>query len=96
MNKTFVIAGDSTQARFWISLDCQKRSAAGETISLSDYITVSDQNKLRGIRNPHGVFIGTWYKRSDITDILNMLRVTTGKNSGIKKAIEVYRGYVNE
>jgi hypothetical protein len=30
---------------------------------------------LKGVDQPHGVFVGTWYRRNDIEDILIQLRI---------------------
>ena len=41
------------------------------------YEYVSHADDLRGVQNPRGYFYGTWKDRSDIVDILTMLRVAT-------------------
>ena len=97
MNKTFVIAGTDAQANDWIRRNITDYAQThGAWRSLSDYITVSDQNKLRGLSEPHGVFVGTWYERSDIRGILTILLQYANGNSGILKALEVYGEYKNE
>lgn len=99
MSKTFVIAGNHAHARMWIKEDADKRWRAGETsITLSDYIYVSGPEQLRGYSDPHGVFIGNWYERKDIREILTILSqyAYPNGNSGILKAIQIYGEYVNE
>lgn len=72
--KKLVIAGNSQQATDWMKQDASKRFAAGDTsVSLSDYIIVSSVDKIRGISNPHGVFVGTWIERSDLESIFIQL-----------------------
>lgn len=75
MSKIFVIAGDNRQAAYWIDQDMMKRAAAGEIPRRTDYCYVSGEQSLRGYRNPHGVFIGTWRDRSDIIEIVNLLLI---------------------
>lgn len=75
MNRIFVIAGDNRQAAYWIDQDMMKRAAAGEIPRRTDYCYVSGEDKLRGCRNPHGVFVGTWRDRSDIIEIVNLLLI---------------------
>jgi hypothetical protein len=75
MNKIFVIAGDNRQAAYWIDQDMMKRAAAGEIPRRTDYCYVSGEDKLRGYRNPHGVFVGTWRNRHDIIEIVNLLLI---------------------
>ncbi len=98
MSKTFVIAGNHDHARIWIKEDVDKRYRAGETsITLSDYIYVSGPEQLRGYSDPHGVFIGNWYERKDIREILTILHMSGNKvNTQILKALQVYGEYVNE
>jgi len=72
--KTIVIAGNYNQGLNWAESDCKKRWANGNTsISLSEYIIVSNANQLRGIQDPHGVFVGTWREREDIEEIITVL-----------------------
>jgi hypothetical protein len=74
MSKIFVIAGTQDQAHQYIKRKCEERFRAGETsVSMSDYVSVSDANKLRGVRDPFGVFIGTWKERTDLMEILDVL-----------------------
>jgi hypothetical protein len=74
MSKIFVIAGTGEEARRWINSNIEKRAKRGETTySLSDYCYVASPDKLRGIRDPHGVFVGNWLGRPDIFDIVQTL-----------------------
>lgn len=97
MSKTLVIAGNDAQARNWIGQNITDyANTHGTWRSLSDYITVNDANKLRGFNDPHGVFIGTWYERTDIREILTILSQCSNGSIQITKAIQVYGEYVNE
>ena len=76
MSKIFVIAGNSMEARDWISSNLNKRSKAGETtLSMSEYVVVTGPDKIRGWNEPHGVFIGTWKERKDMEDIFQTLLI---------------------
>jgi hypothetical protein len=84
MDKIFVIAGNREQANEWIKGNLTKRHNAGETdISWSDYVIVSEVNKLRGIQDPHGVFVGTWKQRVDLLQIMNTLRLNSPNNATV-------------
>lgn len=77
MNKTFVIAGNQYEAEYWIKQNLEKRYNAGETsLSKSHYVYVADTVYLRGVRDPHGVFIGSWRDRVDILEILELLLIS--------------------
>lgn len=96
MNKTFVIGGNYVQSNEWVKQNITDYAQThGAWRSLSDYIIVTDATKLRGIREPHGVFIGTWYERSDVREILTILSQYSMGSLGVIKAIEVYGEYVN-
>lgn len=72
--KTYVIAGNAFQANDWIKSNIEKRISGGETtLSMSEYTYVSDQKQLFGIKDPHGVFVGTWRDRIDIYEIVQTL-----------------------
>lgn len=76
--KIFVIAGNREQANEWIKSNLIKRHNEGETdISWSDYVIVKDATSLRGYRDPHGVFIGTWRDRSNIIEIVELLLISS-------------------
>jgi len=85
--KKLVIAGTYEQAQLWIKNDLAKRSAAGETtLSQSEYTVVHNSEQLLGLRDPHGVFVGTWKTRADINDIVDVLYARTmGKNHSLDK-----------
>ena len=74
MNKIFIIAGTSREADLWIKNDCDKRWHDGDTsVSKSDYVYVTNADRLRGYTNPHGRFVGNWRGRPDIVDIIQTL-----------------------
>lgn len=72
--KKYVIAGNQKQALDWIKQDTYKRHSAGITdASMSDYVVVANVDRLRGVTDPHGVFIGTWRERDDVLEIVEAL-----------------------
>ena len=74
MSKIFVIAGNKVQADQWIKSNLEKRKNEGvTTLSWSDYVVVTGADRLRGIQDPHGVFVGTWRDRTDIFDVVQAL-----------------------
>ena len=73
--KTLVIAGTHHEANYWIIQDLGKKYPSMTSLSMSDYSIVHNPDQLRGMRDPKGIFIGTWRERKDIFEILNMLLV---------------------
>lgn len=59
------------------------------------YIYVSGPDMLRGLKDPHGIFIGTWIDRHDIEDIILNLRIATSTattfNTGVSQAYHQLR-----
>jgi len=47
----------------------------------TNYVYVSSAQSLRGLRDPQGVFYGSWRKRNDILEIVEQLRVCTTTNN---------------
>lgn len=83
--KYYVIAGNRVQYLDFAQKKCDELWNAGNTsISLSHFVHVDDITKLKGVSNPTGFFIGTWYMRDDIRDILSQL--FTCCSNHIKKA----------
>jgi hypothetical protein len=79
MSKIFVIAGTYHEAQEWIRKNYQERAAIGDQqASVRDYLYVSKAEDLKGIQDPHGVFVGNWLGRPDIFHIVEelMLRST--------------------
>lgn len=73
-DKIFVIAGNHREFMDYVNNKIQQRWSRGDfDATTRDYIYVSCAESLRGFRNPHGVFIGSYEKRADIGVILMTL-----------------------
>lgn len=86
MDYLYIIAGNVNEYQNWLfhqkTTNC--RYVGGPDI-------------LRGIENPHGVFIGTWYERKDIQEILvRLLTASRVENPALRKAIKYYEDKQNE
>ena len=74
MSKKYVIAGNHFEAKYWIINDLSRRQKSGETtLSMSEYVIVGRQEQLRGVRDPTGVFVGTWRNLPCLYEILYTL-----------------------
>ena len=73
--KTLVIAGNAHEANYWIINDLGKKYPTVSTHRMSDYVLIRTADDLRGMKDPTGIFVGTWKQREDIFEILNMLLV---------------------
>ena len=80
-DKIYVIAETYDQANHWIKNDIQNRYPANTSLTLSHYVYVSSPDKLRGVRDPHGYFVGYWRERPDILEIVESLMRTSSKPS---------------
>lgn len=77
MSKIFVVAGTSHEAHYWIINHLGKRYPSNTSASMSDYVYVSSADTLKGIRDPHGVFVGNWLGRPDILQIVEALMMAS-------------------
>ncbi len=77
MSKIFVIAGTAHEANYWIINHLGKRYPSNTSASMSDYVYVSSPDSLRGVRDPHGVFVGNWLGRPDIFEIVEALMLAS-------------------
>ena len=75
--KTFVIAGTYHEANYWIINDLGKKYPTNTSLTMSHYVYVSKADDLRGVRDPHGVFVGNWLGRPDILEIVEALMLAS-------------------
>lgn len=72
--KYFVICGNRNEFNKFIVKKTDELWNQGNTdITMSHFVYVSGVDTIRGYSNPSGFFIGTWYMRDDIRDILAVL-----------------------
>ena len=87
--RTFVVAGTAHEANYWIINDLGKKYPSNTSLTMSHYVYVSSSDILRGVQNPHGVFVGNWKTRTDILEIVEaLLLASTNVNSALGK---IYR-----
>ena len=74
--KLFIVAGTRQEYEFFIRRKADELAKTGYPISLSHFVYVSGYETLRGQRDIHGWFYGTYRQRKDIKDIVMQIRVT--------------------
>lgn len=84
MNKIYVIAGTRKEADNWIRNNIMDRVTAGGGASLHDYIPVTDVYQLRGMRDIHGYFVGSFRRRSDLQEIVQTIRIVNNVPQGTR------------
>jgi hypothetical protein len=78
----YIISGNYDQYKRWI----RERG-----LNNTEFIFVAAPDALRGIENPGGRFIGTWYERKDIEEILaRLLAASRVDNPALRTAIKYY------
>ena len=83
--KLFIIAGNYDQYKQWIWV---------KGVDTRNFVFVAAPDALRGIENPHGVFIGTWYERPDAYNIIEQLGVCSRKpNEALGKALVLLKQF---
>jgi len=82
MKRHYIISGNYDQYKQW---------TWERGVDRKDFVFVGGPDILRGIRDPHGVFIGTWYERKDIDDILvQLVAASRVDNPALRKALDYY------
>ncbi len=97
-DRIFVVAGTRAEYNEFTRKKCDELLKEGNTsISLSNFIYVDSEDKLRGFSNPHGYFIGSWRTRSDIERILVQIEsASTYLNSALDKIFFEYNKWKRE
>ena len=94
MTKFFVISGNHDQFSEWRRRNGTELLLNHQIENLSDIVYASSVHVLKGYSNPTGVFIGTWYKRADMLEVLTQLRVATTDIEKMKVLSRVLDHYV--
>ena len=82
MKRQYIVAGNYEQFLLWI----RERG-----LDSSEWVYVTNRDTIRGVRNPGGRLVGTWYEREDAMDILAALVVASDlKNENLEKALEMW------
>jgi hypothetical protein len=85
----YVVAGDFIQYKEYVmnksqNLDKETIIIArnNQELQIGDivYKYLNSEMQLRGIKDPEGVFYGTYYKRPDICDIIQQISIRKHKN----------------
>ena len=79
--KTYVIAGDHYEfleyREKWRARRITETERTGETFSMADCVDVHSPSVLIGVKDPHGVFIGTWRSLPNIKEIVQHLLIAS-------------------
>lgn len=73
--KYFIIAYNYNEALKWVTLNKQ-RIYKDYQVQPGESMYLESANDLIGIENPRGIFVGRWYQRKDIKDILIQLQIS--------------------
>ena len=76
MNKIYVVAGTRAEYETYIRKKAHELHQQNQTtISLSHFVYVSDPYVLRGLREVHGYFVGSYRQRDDLKEIVDTIRI---------------------
>ena len=84
--KNYIIAGTYEQYNHWIKK---------KILSSSTNVYVTNPDTLKGVQNPHGWFIGTWYDRDDMEQIFEVLLRATDITTESHRRINAVWGKSN-
>ena len=72
--KIYIIAGSLDQFKLWRINNLDRLREDNPNLNIHDIVYVTGRETFMGVSNPTGRFIGTWYHRSDIEEILFQLQ----------------------
>lgn len=90
-NKYFVVAGNRQQYEYFIRKKSEELWKDGVDITLSNFVYATTDS-LKGFRDPHGWFYGTWRDRPDIAQLLIHLIMQTTDD----KTSQIFQKLANE
>ena len=89
VDKYYVIAGNIVQFKAFAKKKVQDFWNLGIShITLSHFIYVDSRERLMGVRNPSGFFIGTWKDHPNIESIMVTLAGAVSNDIGKSKLIK--------
>lgn len=93
-DKYYVVAGTKAEYDQFIRRKCAEMIMLNphHTVSLSNFVFVDDEQKLRGLRGVHGWFVGSFRDRIDIRGIVRMIRWCNGIPDNISVIPDLYVG----
>jgi hypothetical protein len=74
--KLFIVTGNKREYDFFIRKKADDLVKDGYPISLSHFVYVSTFETLRGHRDVHGWFYGSYRQRKDLRDIVIQIRIS--------------------
>jgi len=81
--KIFIIAGNYNEYKDWVQKNMARLYSENNSISLSNFVYVDSIDRLRGRKEVHGFFVGSYANRTDFEkikdyiDLINFLNKTT-------------------
>lgn len=91
-NKIYVICGNNHEFLDFARRKVSEGWPTDTSLSLSDFVYVNGEDRLRGIRNPHGYFYGRWRERKDIQLILRTLSVAYTTEPPSDNLLKIFQG----
>jgi hypothetical protein len=82
--KIFIIAGNYNEYKDWVQKNMARLYSENNSISLSNFVYVDSIDRLRGRKEVHGFFIGSFENREDFKKIKAYIEVVNSLNKTIK------------
>jgi hypothetical protein len=82
--KIFIIAGNYNEYKDWVQKNMARLYSENNSISLSNFVYVDSIDRLRGRKEVHGFFIGSYENRADYRKIKAYIEIVNSVNKVIK------------
>ena len=74
-DKIFIVAKNYTEYKQWVDKNIMKFYSENTSISLSNFVWVSDEYVLTGYNEVHGYFIGDYKNHPKYSEICDRIRI---------------------
>lgn len=78
-DKIYIVSGTYEEYKNWVRKNIDRLYKENNSLSLSNFIFVSNADMLRGHREVHGYYTGSYKNRPDIEEIRESIRIINGR-----------------
>ena len=82
--KIFIVAGNYAEYKDWVQKNMMRLYSENNSISLSNFVYVDSIDRLRGRKEVHGFFVGSYANRTDFEKIKDYIDLVNFLNKTIQ------------
>lgn len=86
--KIFIIAGNYDEYKDWVQKNMMRLWSENQSLSLSNFVYVDSVDKLRGRKEVHGFFVGSYANRTDLQKIKDYIDLVNCFPYAVKSVVK--------